>query len=612
MSDRDLAATIRALSDDPTPVTPLPPLRTRAMRWSLLAALSVGAGVGLFGARRDLAAAVFSPLVATQLALLLVGAGLSVLVALRLSVPGAAGRRTAALALVSAAWVALVAGWHVATGGTLAALVAEPLHPSCAQTIATVALVPAVALAWMVRRGLALDPTRAAIAVGVAAASIGALGVSLTCPIVRLPHLVVAHALPAAVCAALCAGLASSLLRRCVSMGLVALVAIGVLSAPLAAQAPQHNAAPSAPFEVAGSTGGYQDSATLLTFLRTAEGGTPQPDALAGRGPLLIGLSILAGGFLLNLTPCVLPMIPINLAIIGAGRAATSRRRGWLLGGVYGGAMALVYGVLGAIVVVTAGTFGVLNASPWFNAAIAVLFVVLGLAMFDVFTVDLSRWSSAFAFDTSAKGSIALASSMGGVAALLAGACVAPVVIQVVALSSQLYAGGSRSALALPLILGVGMGLPWPFAGAGLTALPKPGAWMTRVKQALGVCILITAAYYGYEAVQLLRPPTVAAGVKDGWYASLDEGLAAASREGKPVFLDVWATWCKNCVVMDATTFKDPEVRDALDRFVKVRFQAENIESPAASALLDRLDSVGLPTYAVLRPSVERDARASR
>jgi thiol:disulfide interchange protein len=232
------------------------------------------------------------------------------------------------------------------------------------------------------------------------------------------------------------------------------------------------------------------------------------------------------------------------------------------------------------------------------------LFLALGLAMFDVLTVDLSRWSGTIRVGDKSPGSVALAFFMGGVAALLAGACVAPVVIQVIALSSRLYSGGSRLALALPLILGVGMGLPWPFAGAGLAALPKPGVWMVRVKQGLGVCILVTAAYYGYEALTLARPHdadrTAAA---DGWHQSLDEGLSAARREGKPVFLDVWATWCKNCVVMDATTFRDPKVRDALDGYVKVRVQAEDVERPDVSALLDRLDSVGLPTYAVLEPT---------
>ena len=51
-----------------------------------------------------------------------------------------------------------------------------------------------------------------------------------------------------------------------------------------------------------------------------------------GRGPLAILLLVLLGGLALNLTPCVLPMIPINLAIIGAGAQAGSRGRGFLLG----------------------------------------------------------------------------------------------------------------------------------------------------------------------------------------------------------------------------------------------------------------------------------------
>ena len=64
---------------------------------------------------------------------------------------------------------------------------------------------------------------------------------------------------------------------------------------------------------------------------------------------------------------------------------AGSRSRGFLLGGVYGAAMALVYGVLGVIVITTASTFGTINASPWFNVAIAVVFVVLAYWMNDVF-----------------------------------------------------------------------------------------------------------------------------------------------------------------------------------------------------------------------------------
>src|SRR5213078_2685161 len=106
----------------------------------------------------------------------------------------------------------------------------------------------------------------------------------------------------------------------------------------------------------------------------------------------------------------------------------SSRTRGFLLGSAYGGAMAAVYGVLGLIVILTACTFGTINSSPWFNLGIAVLFVALGLAMFDVITIDFSRFSSGLRFDEAGRGTFALAFVMGAVAALLAGACVAPVV----------------------------------------------------------------------------------------------------------------------------------------------------------------------------------------
>ena len=361
-------------------------------------------------------------------------------------------------------------------------------------------------------------------------------------------------------------------------------------------------------FTVQGTTGGYLPADDFLQFVRDAEAGVPQKGVLDGRGPLAILLIVLIGGLALNLTPCVLPMVPINLAIIGAGAKAGSKQRGFLLGLAYGAAMALVYGVLGLIVILTAGTFGTLNASPWFNLAIAVLFVLLALAMFDVILIDLSNLSRGP--DTQGRrGSLALAFTMGGVAALLAGACVAPVVIQVILFSSSLYAGGTSIALALPFVLGLGMALPWPLAGAGMAWLPRPGAWMVRVKQAMGVLILATAAYYGYLAYELFDNRRVDAGavtrsvqdkLQEGWTSSLAAGLAQAEREGKPVLIDFWATWCKNCLTMDATTFENAGVKAALDGYVKVKVQAEDPDAEPARTLLTRFKSVGLPTYVIL------------
>jgi thioredoxin:protein disulfide reductase len=364
-------------------------------------------------------------------------------------------------------------------------------------------------------------------------------------------------------------------------------------------------------FTELGNTGGYLRSAEFLQWIRDAERGVKRSGLFEGRGPLAILLIVLVGGLALNLTPCVLPMIPINLAIIGAGAQAGSRARGFLLGSAYGGAMAVVYGVLGLVVILTAGTFGTINASPWFNLGIAVLFVVLGLAMFDLLLIDFSRFSTMFQPGAGSRGSVGLAFGMGAIAALLAGACVAPVVIQVVLFSSGLYATGTSIALALPFVLGIGMAIPWPLAGAGMAALPKPGAWMVRVKQAFGVVILGTAVYYGHLAYTLFADRWVDASavtssvgekIKAGWHASLDEGLAKARLEQKPVLVDLWATWCKNCLTMDKTTFEDESVRQALSGYVKIKVQAEDPDDPTTKAIMQRFKAVGLPTYVILRP----------
>src|SRR5206468_6989081 len=149
---------------------------------------------------------------------------------------------------------------------------------------------------------------------------------------------------------------------------------------------------------------GYLGTDDFLKFIHNAEAGVKEKPWFEGRGALAILALVLVGGLALNLTPCVLPMIPINLAIIGAGAQAGSRGRGFMLGSAYGIAMALVYGAIGLVVILTAGTFGTINSSPWFNVGIAILFFVLALAMFDVLLIDFSQYAGSLGTGSS-KGS---------------------------------------------------------------------------------------------------------------------------------------------------------------------------------------------------------------
>jgi thiol:disulfide interchange protein len=370
-------------------------------------------------------------------------------------------------------------------------------------------------------------------------------------------------------------------------------------------------------FKVTTTGSGYMGAKDFIEFLDHAEG-QAAPKSFYERfseDPVVFFeqwglwrtlLLILVGGLLLNLTPCILPMIPVNLAIIGAGAQSESRKKGFALGTVYGLGITVVYGILGLVVVLGGARFGALNANPWFNFGIAAIFLLLALAMFNVFHIDLTRLHNHLSKRQVEEEYLA-AFSIGGLSALLAGACVAPVVIAVMLLAGNLYASGIPAGLALPFVLGWGMSLPWPFAGAGLSFLPKPGAWMEWVKRGFGVLILLFALYYGLLGSRLVKmrmaPPSGEEHlvVCDDKATCFRDALNEAYAAHQPVFIDFWADWCKNCHAMDAT-FEDPAVKKRLVNYKLIKFDATNHQSSPAKEILDHFGVLGLPTYIILEP----------
>jgi thiol:disulfide interchange protein len=337
---------------------------------------------------------------------------------------------------------------------------------------------------------------------------------------------------------------------------------------------------------------GYLAPDDFLAFLR----GDTRGGAFAGKTIGVILVLVLLGGLAMNLTPCVLPMMPVNLMIVG--RSAT--RGFW-----YGAGIAVAYGFLGVCAAVGSMAFGEIQGNAWFNAAVSLVFLVLSLSLFDVFFIDLSRWRrTGTATAPDRRGAVAgavFAFFMGALSAILAGACVAPVLISVLVLTADLFAKGQTLALALPFVLGLGMALPWPFVGAGLRVLPRPGAWMTRVNRLFAVVVLGFSLWYGFLAVTALRadalPPVETAG-NAAVVNVTPEGFAAAlARAKRPVLVDCWAGWCKNCTAMEKQTFREKRVADALKGFTIIRLRAEDIRALRA---LPGFESVkGLPAYAI-------------
>ena len=224
--------------------------------------------------------------------------------------------------------------------------------------------------------------------------------------------------------------------------------------------------------------------------------------ALMSGNRWLVILSLFGAGLLLTFTPCVLPMVPILTSII-VGRAAepgsgaASTRRAFMLSLVYVLAMAFTYTVVGIL----AGLFGANLAAvfqdPWIVSAFAGVFVLLALAMFGFYDLQIpASWQARLAGISHRQrgGTWAGVAVMGSLSALIVGPCVAAplagVLIYIGQTGDPLLGGVALFAL------GMGMGVPLIVAGVSAGKLfPKAGAWMHAVKAVFGVMLLAVAIY---------------------------------------------------------------------------------------------------------------------
>ena len=213
-------------------------------------------------------------------------------------------------------------------------------------------------------------------------------------------------------------------------------------------------------------------------------------------------------GLLISFTPCVYPVIPIQLGFIGAqtaaGRGKTGRAsvQGFVLSLLFVIGMAAVYAALGAFASLTGTLFGVWVASPWTYILVANVLLLLALSMLDVFQLPtfqfLTRWSP----ERKGNGYVS-ALLIGASSGLIVGPCTAPALGAVLAFvgTQGSVAFGTSVLFVFALGMGVLMIALGTFGGA-LASLPRSGEWMVRVKKAFGMAMILIAEYLLLQAGQ--------------------------------------------------------------------------------------------------------------
>ncbi|AVP93031.1 protein-disulfide reductase DsbD [Aeromonas rivipollensis] len=378
--------------------------------------------------------------------------------------------------------------------------------------------------------------------------------------------------------------------------------------------------------------------------------------ALGSQGFWLSIAAFFALGLGLAFTPCVFPMYPILTGIIAGAGQHLSTRRAFLLSFVYVQGMAVTYTLLGLVVASAGLKFQAALQHPYVLIGLSVMFVLLALSMFGLYTLQLPSSLQTRLSGLSNRqqgGSVVGVAIMGMISGLVCSPCTtAPLsgALIYVAQSGDLWLGGAAL-----YALSLGMGLPLLLLGtSGGKLLPKAGAWMDVIKQLFGfallaVPILLLSRLLSDQVATLLwlgwalllcgylyhhnqhRPHSVGKslggfvlllammslvvvgkdlllpepGVKASTGAEAPQFIRIKTLDdlktrleaarGKPVLLDLYADWCVACKEFEHKTFSDPEVRA---RFADmVLLQADVTANDDADVdLLNGLNVLGLPT----------------
>ncbi|WP_459062370.1 protein-disulfide reductase DsbD family protein [Stenotrophomonas sp. PSU-St15] len=408
--------------------------------------------------------------------------------------------------------------------------------------------------------------------------------------------------------------------------------------------------------DVDGAQAGFAADARGDNALRTRPPATtPDPD----RSFLWVLLLALAGGLVLNLMPCVLPIL--SLKVLGLAQSGESAERARSHAMWYTLGVLVAFAVIGALMVGlrmlgNAVGIGFQLQHPGVVAALAYIMFAVGLSLSGVFTLGggLGNLGQSLARRSGPAGDF----FTGALACVVGSACVGPFMGGAVAYA---FVATPVQAMAVFLFLGLGLALPFLLIGfvpALARRLPKPGPWMETLKHvlafpmyatalwllwvlgkqrgvdgmalALGGLLLLALGLWLFErsrwrsqraagllgvllaiaalvpvwGVTQLKPPARAAQATSENVVEYSPQLLDRLRaDNRVVFVNMTADWCVSCKANERAVLSRPEFRELLRRTnaVYMRGDYTNVD-PQITAFLDEHKAVGVPLYVVYGP----------
>jgi thiol:disulfide interchange protein DsbD len=360
-------------------------------------------------------------------------------------------------------------------------------------------------------------------------------------------------------------------------------------------------------------------------------------------------LLALGGGLVLNLMPCVLPVLSIKaIGLIESGENPARRRMHALM---YTAGVLVSFAVLGTVIIVLKTAWGAHLQSPLVVAVLALVMLAVALSMSGVvqFGATLGNTGSSLANRSGPAGDF----FTGVLAVVVASPCTAPFMGTALA-----YALVAPIASAICVFLALGVGLSLPFLAIGFVPalsrwLPRPGRWMETLKEVLAFPMYLTATWLawvlahqrGADAVGLLLVAAVLLAMTLWWFersrhrrlpsralvallalftlaplyylatlplaaqtAAAADGIVAYSpaklaelrKAGTPVFVDMTADWCVTCKANEHAVLDGDDFKALLKRTGAVYMKGDwTNEDPSISTFLQEYRSPGVPLYVV-------------